>query len=103
MKSHFRHIALVGKYQFTPSSAPTSSSADILEHVAQFLYTQGCEVAIEMKDAPGLFTQSGMRLPIGPVFKKQPKARKSRSRKSKGAQTLPAEIAHIFANPSVSL
>jgi uncharacterized Rmd1/YagE family protein len=62
-----------------------------------------CEVAIEMKDAPGLFTQSGMRLPIGPVFRKQPKARKSRSKKSKGAQTLPAEIAHIFSNPSVSL
>jgi NAD+ kinase len=51
MKSHFRHIALVGKYQFTPSSAPTSSSADILEHVAQFLYTQGCEVAIEKNTA----------------------------------------------------
>ena len=51
MKSHFRHIALVGKYQFTPSSAPTSSTADILEHVAQFLYTQGCEVAIEKNTA----------------------------------------------------
>ena len=64
-----------------------------------------CEVAIEMKDAPGLFTQSGLRLPIGPVFQKQKKAPKarSRSRSKKGMQKLPAEIAHIFANPSVSL
>lgn len=64
-----------------------------------------CEVAIEMKDSPGLFTQSGMRLPIGPIFKKQPKARKARASRSKkkGMQTLPAEIAHIFENPSVSL
>jgi hypothetical protein len=58
-----------------------------------------------MKDSPGLFTQSGMRLPIGPIFKKQPKARKARASRSKkkGMQTLPAEIAHIFENPSVSL
>ena len=64
-----------------------------------------CEVAIEMKDSPGLFTQSGMRLPIGPIFKKHPKARKTRASRSKkkGMQTLPAEIAHIFENPSVSL
>jgi NAD+ kinase len=51
MKSHFRHIALVGKYQFSPSSVSTASSSHILEHVAQFLYTQGCEVAIEKNTA----------------------------------------------------
>jgi NAD+ kinase len=44
MKSQFRHVALVGKYQ-----APGSRSA--LEVIAQFLNAQGCDVAIEKDTA----------------------------------------------------
>jgi NAD+ kinase len=44
MKSQFRHVALVGKYQ-----APGSRSA--LEVIAQFLNAQGCDVSIEKDTA----------------------------------------------------
>lgn len=40
MKSRFRHVALVGKYQLAGSNAT-------LEDIAQFLHRQGCEVALE--------------------------------------------------------
>jgi NAD+ kinase len=40
MKSQFRHVALVGKFQ-------AQGSRSALEHIAQFLGTKGCEVAIE--------------------------------------------------------
>ena len=44
MKSQFRHVALIGKFQ-----APGSRSA--LEHIAHFLGAKGCEVAIESDTA----------------------------------------------------
>jgi NAD+ kinase len=44
MKSQFRHVALVGKYQ-----AQGSKSA--LEDIAQFVSAQGCEVALESDTA----------------------------------------------------
>ncbi len=44
MKTHFRHVALIGKYQ-----AVGSRSA--LEEIAQFLHSQGCEVALEADTA----------------------------------------------------
>jgi NAD+ kinase len=40
MKSQFRHVALVGKFQ-------AQGSRSALEHIAYFLGTKGCEVAIE--------------------------------------------------------
>lgn len=40
MKSQFRHVALIGKYQ-------AHGSRSALEEIAQFLGTQGCEVALE--------------------------------------------------------
>jgi NAD+ kinase len=40
MKSQFRHVALVGKFQ-------AQGSRSALEHIAHFLGTKGCEVAIE--------------------------------------------------------
>jgi len=40
MKSQFRHVALIGKYQ-------AHGSHSVLEGIAQFLGAQGCEVALE--------------------------------------------------------
>ena len=40
MKSQFRHVALIGKFQ-------AQGSRTALEHIAHFLGTKGCEVAIE--------------------------------------------------------
>jgi len=45
MKSQFRHVALIGKYQ-------AHGSRFALESIAHFLSAQGCEVAIE-KDSAG--------------------------------------------------
>ena len=44
MKSHFRHVALIGKYQ-------AQGSHSTMEDIAHFLGTQGCEVAIEKDTA----------------------------------------------------
>ena len=44
MKSQFRHVALIGKYQ-------AQGSPSALEDIAHFLGTQGCEVAIEQDTA----------------------------------------------------
>ena len=44
MKSQFRHVALIGKYQ-------TQGSRSVLEGIAHFLNAQGCDVAIEKDTA----------------------------------------------------
>ena len=44
MKSQFRHVALIGKFQ-------AQGSRSALEHIAHFLGTKGCEVAIERDTA----------------------------------------------------
>ncbi|OOG44149.1 NAD kinase [Polaromonas sp. A23] len=44
MKSQFRHVALIGKYH-------AQGSRSALEEIAQFLHTQGCEVALERDTA----------------------------------------------------
>ena len=44
MKSQFRHVALIGKYQ-------AQGSRSALEGIAQFLHAQGCEVSIERDTA----------------------------------------------------
>ncbi len=44
MKSQFRHVALVGKFQ-------AQGSRSALEHIAHFLGTNGCEVALEKDTA----------------------------------------------------
>ena len=40
MKSQFRHVALIGKFQ-------AQGSRSALEHIAHFLGSKGCEVAVE--------------------------------------------------------
>jgi NAD+ kinase len=44
MKSQFRHIALIGKYQ-------AQGSRSALEEIAHFLHAQGCEVTLEQDTA----------------------------------------------------
>ncbi len=44
MKSHFRHVALIGKYH-------ALGSRSALEDIAQFLHSQGCEVSLETETA----------------------------------------------------
>ena len=44
MKSQFRHVALIGKFQ-------AQGSRSALEHIAHYLGTKGCEVAIEQDTA----------------------------------------------------
>ncbi|EER61087.1 ATP-NAD/AcoX kinase [Acidovorax delafieldii 2AN] len=51
MKSNFRHVALIGKYQATAASAMTESSRQALEDIAKFLVQRGCEVALERETA----------------------------------------------------
>ncbi|MBT9505503.1 NAD kinase [Rhodoferax sp.] len=47
MKSKFRHVALIGKYQTVASGASGASSRNALESIAHFLHAQGCEVVFE--------------------------------------------------------
>jgi NAD+ kinase len=47
MKSKFHHVALIGKYQAMAGSSSGISPRTAVEAVAQFLYAQGCEVAVE--------------------------------------------------------
>lgn len=47
MKSKFRHIALLGKYQLPTAGGAKSSTRLTLESIAQFLHAQGCEVILE--------------------------------------------------------
>ncbi|HYW58521.1 MAG TPA: NAD kinase [Polaromonas sp.] len=44
MKSQFRHVALIGKYQ-------AQGSRSAVEEIARFLHTQGCEVTLEQDTA----------------------------------------------------
>jgi NAD+ kinase len=47
MKSKFRHVALIGKYQTLASGASSALSRNELEDIAHFLHAQGCEVVFE--------------------------------------------------------
>lgn len=71
MKSQFRHVALIGKYQ-------AQGSRCALEGIAHFLGTQGCDVAIEQDtanntgltqyptlDAAGIGAQCDLALVVG--------------------------------------
>lgn len=51
MKSQFRHVALIGKYQANSSGASGASSRQALDDIAHFLMDQGCEVVVEADTA----------------------------------------------------
>ncbi|MGI9132538.1 MAG: NAD kinase [Rhodoferax sp.] len=54
MKSIFRHVALIGKYQATSSGLTGASSRDALESIGQFLLGLGCEVVLEAETAANM-------------------------------------------------
>jgi NAD+ kinase len=51
MKTRFRQVALIGKYQSTASGAAGASSRKTMDEIAHFLMAQGCEVVIEADTA----------------------------------------------------
>ena len=54
MKSRFRHVALIGKYQAIATGAVGASSRLALEDIAHFLSAQGCDVAFEADTAANM-------------------------------------------------
>lgn len=78
MKSKFRHVALIGKYQVVASGAAGALSRQALEQIAHFLHDQGCDVAFEAEtahnmgiagypvlDVPGIGAQCDLGLVVG--------------------------------------
>ncbi len=78
MKSKFRHVALIGKYQAVATGAAGASARQALEDIAHFLSAQGCEVAFEADTAnnmgitgypvlnvPGVGAQCDLGLVVG--------------------------------------
>ncbi|MBU3740220.1 MAG: NAD kinase, partial [Rhodoferax sp.] len=51
MKSQFRHVALIGKYQSVPAGPAAALSRRAMEDLAHFLHAQGCEVVFEQDTA----------------------------------------------------
>ena len=54
MKSQFRQVALIGKYQTVSSGATGASSRRALEEIAHFLMDEGCEVVLEADTATNM-------------------------------------------------
>jgi NAD+ kinase len=54
MKSKFRQVALIGKYQAVASGASGAPSRHALEDIAHFLHAQGCEVVFELDTADNM-------------------------------------------------
>ncbi|OGB28064.1 MAG: NAD kinase [Burkholderiales bacterium RIFCSPLOWO2_12_FULL_61_40] len=54
MKSKFRQVALIGKYQTTAAGASGASSRQALEQIAHFVMDQGCDVVIENDTASNM-------------------------------------------------
>jgi NAD+ kinase len=54
MKSKFRHVALIGKYQATSSGVAGASTRNSLDEIAHFLMDQGCEVVLEEETATNI-------------------------------------------------
>jgi NAD+ kinase len=51
MKSHFRQVALIGKYQSATSGSPATGARAALEEIARFLVSEGCAVVLEQATA----------------------------------------------------
>jgi NAD+ kinase len=51
MKSKFRHVAVIGKYNPSGGSGRADAARQTLDEIAQFLSGQGCEVALERETA----------------------------------------------------
>ncbi len=51
MKSSFRRVALIGKYQSPSTAAASNDSLQVLERIARFLWDRDCEVLLEAETA----------------------------------------------------
>ncbi|MGD9774190.1 NAD kinase [Diaphorobacter sp.] len=51
MKSIFRRVALIGKYQGPDAGPAPDNARQIIESIAQFITQQGCELALEAETA----------------------------------------------------
>lgn len=54
MKSQFRQVALIGKYQAVSSGASGASSRQALEEIAHFVMDEGCDVVLEAETAANM-------------------------------------------------
>ena len=54
MKSKFRHVALIGKYQTLASGMSAVGSRQTMQEIADFLHAQGCDVTFEKDSASNL-------------------------------------------------
>ena len=51
MKPQFRHVALIGKYHAAVAGSGTGSTRTVLEDIAHFLSSRGCDVVVERETA----------------------------------------------------
>lgn len=78
MNCIFRHVALIGKYHAALSPSVVGTTRAALEEIAQFMVSQGCEVALERDtaanagitghptlDVAGIGTQCDLGLVVG--------------------------------------
>jgi NAD+ kinase len=65
MKSAFRHVALIGKYHASVAGSAAGSMRAALDDIAQFVSSQGCDVALEFEtaQASGLTGYAAMDVP----------------------------------------
>ena len=54
MKSQFRQVALIGKYQAVSGGSTGASSRQALEEIAHFLMDEGCDVVLEADTASNM-------------------------------------------------
>jgi len=54
MKSKFRHVALIGKYQTTSVGGSGASTRQALDQIAHFLMDLGCELVLEADTAANM-------------------------------------------------
>jgi NAD+ kinase len=67
MKSKFRQVALIGKYQSAATGSPGSHARPALEEIAAFLQAQGCAVVLETQTARNTGMSAYPSLDIGAI------------------------------------
>ena len=67
MKSKFRHIALIGKHLPPVAGGMQLSSRQVLDQLAQYLHTEGCEVVFERETAANAGLQGYAALDVNEI------------------------------------
>jgi NAD+ kinase len=67
MKSKFRHIALIGKHQPPVAGGMQLSSRQVLDKLAHFLHTEGCEVVVEKETCANAGMQGYAALDVAQI------------------------------------